>query len=191
MFPVDYFPQRYFPPEYFPTVGADAVVVPPPVVTILPQEKFENVKRSIFKYMQENFTTSTLDFEGSEAFDSRSVDDWVWVGISNKTYTFMRHVNFGHLGDIVNFTLHCMIYCKPTEDIMRVDRIADTLRSLLRRASIPIYDFDGDGSVIGQAIGNGVIADRPVHITIPGSAEEDIRMHAIDFQYQFLMEYVG
>lgn len=163
--------------------------VSPTERTILAEERFENVRRSLYDYIQSNFTASALDFEGSDSFDSVNVNDWVWIGVSSKRNQFMRQTSPGRMGDLTRFTLHTVIYMKPTNDLMRLDRIADNLENLLRRPSVPIVDYVGGSGVIGQVIGQGVVGDRLASITIPGSAEEDVRPHILDFEFLFLKEY--
>lgn len=157
---------------------------------LLAEERFENVQRSLYDFIQNGFTLSVIDFEGSDGFDSSDVNDWVWIGVSSKTNKFMRQTSPGRLGDLTRFILHTVIYLKPTDDLSRKDRIADDLENLLRRASVPITDYVGGGGVIGQAVGQGVVGDRLTSITIPGSAKEDIRPYLLDFEFLYLKEYL-
>lgn len=157
--------------------------------TLIPEERFENVKRSVFQYVQQNYLEAALDYQGAETFNSSAVEEWVWVGISSKTHQYIRHIENLRHADLTRFTLHTVSYVKPTANIMRLDRMTDELRSLLRKAIITVYDHVGNGVEIGQAIGQGIQTDRPVAILVPGSAEGDIQTHVVDFLFQYLTQY--
>ncbi len=156
---------------------------------MIPEERFENVKRSIFGYVQTNYLESALDFQGTKAFNSAAVDDWVWLGVSAQTHQYIRHIENNRHADLTRFTIHTVSYTKPTADVMRLDRMTDELRTLLRKATIPVYDHVGNGTEIGQAVGQGIQTDRIIGITMPGSAEGDITTHVVDFLFQYLTQY--
>ncbi len=156
---------------------------------MIPEERFENVKRSIFGYMGTHYLESPLDYQGARSFNSSDVDDWVWIGVSSKTHQYIRHIENKRHADLTRFMLHTVSYVKPTVNIMRLDRMTDELRSLLRKVTIPVYDHVGAGLEIGQVISQGIQADRAIAITIPGSAEGDIAPHVVDFLFQYLTQY--
>jgi len=157
---------------------------------MIPEGRFENVKRSLYAYIQSNFTESAIDFQGSDVFRSKDANDWVWFGVSSRTHQFVRSVSDSRSGDIVRFLLHAVVYVKPTEDIMRMEHVADALRDLIPpRAAISVYDHVGTGTAIGHIVNQGIVADRNAIITIPGSAEGDLPIHIIDFELQYLAEY--
>lgn len=156
---------------------------------MIPEERFENVKRSVFRYIQDHYLEAPLDFQGSETFNSSEVDDWVWLGVFARTHQYVRHIENKRHGDITRFTLHTVSYSKPTANIMRLERMTDELRTLLRKSTIPVYDHVGNGVEIGQAVSQGIQTDRPVGITLPGSAEGDVTTHVVDFLFQYLTQY--
>ena len=158
-------------------------------MTILATERLGNVQRSLYNYIEQNFTESAKDYREANGFDSTSVDDWVWFGIASVAERHMGfHSQAATKAGLWYISMQSVINVKPTAYIGREIDIRDALVNLLRRPSITVVDYVGGSGNIGKLIGQGVRGeslDNRVR-AIPGSAEEDIQRWIMMFDFQYM-----
>ena len=153
-------------------------------MAILPEEKFENVKRSLISYIETNYTASAKDFAGSNALDTTNITEWVWFGVTGATgRRFMRHSDAARHSDLVQYLLTVIINKHVSDDVVGIDRLRDAVVNLLRRAAITVYDYAGNGASISKLLGQGILSEG--HI----DAENDVQRYSLIFLLQYLEEY--
>jgi hypothetical protein len=114
-------------------------------MAILPEERRENVKASLFTYLSDNFTLVPI-YYGIAGIKEEDVDEWVRVDVMFPTPTYRRQVGLGQMGAEAIIMLNMNIFKKQTEaesvNIYRSDRIVDTLSNLFRvPLGIPVKDY--------------------------------------------------
>lgn len=156
---------------------------------MLATERFGNVQRSLYNYIEQNFTESAKDYRESNSFDSTVVNDWVWFGIASVA---PRYIGFHSQGttkaEKLYISLQTIINVKPGSYIIRMSDIRDAIVNLLRRPSITVTDYVGGGGSIGKLIGQGLrseMMDNRIR-AIPGSAEEDIQRWIMMFDFEYI-----
>lgn len=134
---------------------------------MIPEQQTENVVRSLYAYINANFTTTPAYLLGQHEFDTTTLSEWVEFELGTAARRFVRHVDGSrpHLvGNIVSYYLDAVIYVRPTPDVMRIVRLRDIVSDLFQQASIPIYDYAGNNATntIGALVGHGLIVDLPL-----------------------------
>jgi len=153
-------------------------------VAIRAEEKFENVKRSLYNHIEANYTETAKDFAGSNALDTTGITEWAWFGITGATgRRFMRHTQATVHGDLVQYLLTVIINVHVTDYVTRIDRIRDVVINLLRRPSIQIVDYVETQANLGKLLGQGIFSEG--HL----DAENDVQRYSLIFLMQYMEEY--
>ena len=151
-------------------------------MAIQPEERQENVKSALFDYIETNYTTTSKWFQGSNVLDTTAISEWVWFGIVGSSRRFVRQVGT-NMGDLVTFLVQAVIYVKPTETIVRIDRLRDIVVNLLRRVAIQVVDRVGSAGNLGKLYGQGLVGDVPLGIV------DDVDQYSLTFAFSYLEEY--
>lgn len=153
-------------------------------MAIRAEEKFENVKRSVFNYIETNYTLTAKDFAGSKGLDTTNIDEWVWFGFTGTTARrFMRHSEPTVHGDLVQYLLNVVISKVISDDITGIDRIRDTVVNLLRRPAIQVVDYADTQANLGKIVGQGILSEGHIE------AENDVPRYSLIFLLQYIEEY--
>ena len=153
-------------------------------MTIVGEERKENVERALLTYIQTNYTTTAIWMEGENSFDTRSVSEYAEFSIIGELpRRFQRHVsahNTRH-GNIVSLLVQAVISLKPTATLTRLSAIRDAIVNVLRRAKIQIQDdVGGTSATLGHLFGEGLIR------SMDAGMENDIRKHSLLFPIYYL-----
>ena len=152
-------------------------------MAIQPEERFDNIKRALFDYIESNYTTTTKWFQGSNVLDTTAIAEWVWFGIVGVARRRpMRQVS-GNFGNLVTLLVQAIIYVKPTETITRVDALRDVIVGLLRKPAIQIVDKIGSAGNLGKMYGQDVVNEADLGI------ENDLHMYQVTFGFNFIEEF--
>lgn len=152
-------------------------------MAILPGERTANVKESLFRYIEANYTLTSLVFQGQDVLDTTSLTEWIEVVLASRTSDFVRQVTSGNAGEIARYVLSTVLYKKPSDNIFRIDLMRDTIVNLLRRAFIPVYNYAGNAEQIGSIRSDGVIAEGPAFF------ENDLNIVPVRFGFSWVEEY--
>ena len=152
-------------------------------MAILPEERRENIVRSLYGHIETNYTLTEKWFGDSNVLDTTTLTEWVEFNVLSATEQFMRQVTESNLGALTSLLLHVLIYQRPTTAIMRVHLIRDTITNLLRRASIQVSDYVGGGPALGKVVGEGLMVDAFA------GRERDVSRYALTFRFRYLAEY--
>ena len=83
-------------------------------MAVQPEERFDNVKRALFDYIESNYTTTAKWFQGSTVLDTTAITEWIWIGIVGVARRRpMRQVS-NNIGNLVTLLVQGIIYVKPT-----------------------------------------------------------------------------
>lgn len=122
---------------------------------MLPTERLENVKASVFKYIADNYTETPVDYEGV-GIDEENQDEWVRVDIILASQRMAGRVGNNLNGSEPTIMVNMNIIRKQTEtetvNVYRPTRIRDTLANLFRvPLGIPVRDWadNAGANVIG------------------------------------------
>jgi hypothetical protein len=125
---------------------------------IVPEERSENLKASIFKYIEANFTTTPVDYAGA-GLDESDYDEWVRADVMLTPTIHMRQVGGGLLGGEASVLVNLNIFHKQSElqstNIYRIQRIRDELANLFRvPVEVPIKDWveNAGANTVGTAL---------------------------------------
>lgn len=152
-------------------------------MAIQPEERFNNIKRALFDYIETNYTETTKWFQGSNVLDTTAITEWVWFGVvSVARRRPMRQVS-NNWGNLVTLLVQAIIYVKPTDTITRVDAIRDVVVGLLRKPAIQIADRVGSAGNLGTMYGEDVVNEADLGI------ENDLHMYQVTFAFNFLEEF--
>lgn len=152
-------------------------------MAIQPEERFNNVKRALFDYIETNYTETAKWFQGSNVLDTTAITEWVWFGIvAVARRKPMRQVG-SNIANLVTLLVQAIIYVKPTETITRVDAIRDEVVGVLRKPAIQIVDRVGSTGNLGSLHGQDVINENDLGI------ENDLHMYQVTFEFDFLEEH--
>lgn len=152
-------------------------------MAIQPEERFDNIKRALFDYIETNYTTTSKWFQGSNVLDTTAITEWVWFGIVGVPRRRpMRQVG-NNWANLVTIALQAIIYVKPTETITRTDAIRDVLVGILRKPAIQIVDQVGSTGNLGKMFGQDIESEVDLGI------ENDLHMYSIVFGFSFLEEF--
>lgn len=155
-------------------------------MAIVAEERMRNVKLSLFNHIDQNYTATAKQFQGSNVIDTSSIDEWVWFGVMGTAAgRFFRQVRENRLGGLVTVLLNCTIKLKPTIYFIRMDEIRDLLVNILRRPSIAVVDHTGNGATIGRLIGDGLVDDARMGVV------DDLDQAVLSFHFHFLEEYTA
>lgn len=153
-------------------------------MAIQPEERFDNVKRALFDYIEINYTETTKWFQGSNVLDTTAITEWVWFGIVGVARRRpMRQVGSSNIANLVTLLVQAIIYVKPTDTITRVDAIRDQIVGVLRKPAIQIVDRVGSTGNLGSLHGQDVINENDLGI------ENDLHMYQVTFAFDFLEEH--
>lgn len=152
-------------------------------MAIQPEERFNNIKQSLFNHIETNYSTTTKLFQGSTEIDTTAETEWVWFGIPGVAgRKFVRQVG-ANLGNIVTLLVQAIIYVKPTTNITRIDAIRDIVVNLLRRASIRVVDHVGGTGNLGKIYGSDLLDETNLGIV------DDIYQYSLLFGFKYLEEF--
>ena len=154
-------------------------------MAILPEERTENIVRSLYGHIETNYTLTEKWFGDSNVLDTTTLTEWVEFRMLSATKQFMRQVTESTLGDLMSPLLHVLICQRPTTAVTRVHLIRDTIVNLLRRASIQISDYVGSGPALGKLVGEGLMVDAFA------GRERDVSRYALTFRFRYLAEYTS
>lgn len=152
-------------------------------MAILPEERTENIVRSLYGHIETNYTLTDKWFADSNVLNTTALTEWVEFSLISSTGRFMRQVTESTLGDLTTLLLHVLICQRPTAAVTRVNLIRDTIANLLRRASIQILDYVGGGPALGKLVGEGLMIDAFA------GRERDVSRYALTFGFRYLAEY--
>lgn len=112
---------------------------------IQPEARTKNIKASLFKYLNTNFTLIPIQYDGVQ-FDEQNHNEWVRADFQVGDTDFFRQVGGGLFGGdvIVMFSMNVLL--KPdkvmTENIYRREDLVDELKYIFRvPLGIPVYDW--------------------------------------------------
>lgn len=152
-------------------------------MAIRAEERFNNVKQSLFNHIESNYTTTTKLFQGSTEIDTTAETEWVWFGIPGVAgRRFVRQVG-SNLGNIVTILVQAIIYVKPTTNITRVEAIRDIVVNLLRRANIQVVDYVGNNANLGKLYGQDLLDETNLGIV------DDTYQYSLLFNLSYLEEF--
>lgn len=104
-------------------------------MAILAQERRENVKASLFKYLADNFILVPIEFPGV-GLDEENQNEWVRVDIMYPEPRYVRQTDGNKMGSEAIVMLSMNIFRKQTfhetGNVYGLDRIVDTLSNLFR-----------------------------------------------------------
>lgn len=150
---------------------------------IQPEERFSNIKRALFDYIETNYTETTKWFQGSNVLNTTAITEWVWFGIVGVARRKpMRQVG-SNIANLVTLLVQAIIYVKPTDTITRVDAIRDVVVELLRKPAIQIVDRVGSAGNLGTLYGQDVINEADLGI------ENDLQMYQVTLGFDFIEEF--
>lgn len=139
-------------------------------MTLSNQGKFQNVKASIEKYIQDNLVTIeglTVDFEGFP-FEGTDTEEWIEERILGKgTGDFHRQVSSSLMGQTVPVLLNMNVFVNPakTQKTNRHYEIRDILADYFKIGTqIDLYDFANDNwtSSLQKMEIREIITDRSI-----------------------------
>ncbi len=154
-------------------------------MAIIPEERMENIVRSLYGHIETNYTLTEKWFGDSNVLDATKLTEWAEFSILSAGARFMRQVTESNLGDLTTLLLHVLICQRPTTLVTRTFLIRDTITNLLRRASIQISDYVGGGSALGKLVGEGLMIDAF------GGRQRDVSRYALTFRFRYLAEYTS
>jgi hypothetical protein len=123
-------------------------------MTIIAEQRLENVVASILKYVTDNYSLTGIKYPRSN-FKVQNVDEWIAVDILSPERMFKRQTSPGKFGSINNLIININYFAKRSflelGDKYRSELVRDTLHDLFKeRTSIPIHDHVDTGSLIGS-----------------------------------------
>ena len=134
-------------------------------MAIAATERLENAVSAIYNYLESNYTLTTKYFSGSNTLDTSSLTEWVEFEIEEVPMRrFLRQVTEATLGDLAAIYVLATAYVKPSNNIMRIFRIRDSVMNLLRRAMIQILDRAGLTGNLGRLRCQGLVEDNHLGI---------------------------
>jgi len=114
-------------------------------MAIHPTGRTQNVKASLYNYLQSNFTTTPIQFAGS-AFDEQNKKEWVRADVIIESTEYFRQVTVAGLygADLV-VLMNMNVIIKADEvliqNLYRREQIVDELRHIFRvPVAIPVFD---------------------------------------------------
>lgn len=147
---------------------------------MLPEAQLSNYWRSLFAYIETNYTATAKYLVGENELDTDSLSEWVeFIWSDSIPRYFLRHADNSHPGNIVHVTIGANIYVKPTTVVGRIIAIRDVVVDLLRRPLIEVKDWMGTKSVIGLLQGEGLKSDVALGI------REDLNRWALMFGFSY------
>lgn len=152
-------------------------------MAIQPEERFDNIKRALFDYIESNYTTTTKWFQGSNVLDTTAITEWIWFGIVGVVRRQPLRQVSNNFGNLVTLLVQVIIYVKPTETITRVDALRDIVVALLWKPAIQIVDQVGSAGNLGKLYGQDIVHESDLGI------ENDLHMYQITFAFDFLEEF--
>jgi|CXWL01.1.fsa_nt_gi hypothetical protein len=153
-------------------------------MAIQPEERFDNIKRALFDYIETNYTETAKWFQGSNVLDTTAITEWAWFGIIGVARRRpMRQVGSSNIANLVTLLVQAIIYVKPTATITRVDAIRDEIVGVLRKPAIQIVDRVGSAGNLGTLYGQDVVNEANLGI------EDDLQMYQITLGFNFIEEF--
>ena len=114
-------------------------------MAIRPEERTQNVKASLYTYLQANFTSVPIQYEGLP-FDEENTDEWVRADMVILDWDYFRQVDSPNIfGADLIVLMNMNILIKPDKVLLanmyRKEQLADELRHLFRvPLGIEVYD---------------------------------------------------
>lgn len=152
-------------------------------MAIQPEERFNNVKRALFDYIETNYTETAKWLQGSNVLDTTAITEWAWfgiVGVARRRPTRQIGSNWSNL---VTILVQAIIYVKPKINITRIDAIRDVIVNLLRKPAIQIVDRVGSAGNLGTMYGQDVVNEADLGI------ENDLRIYQVTFGFDFIEQF--
>lgn len=151
---------------------------------MLPESQLSNVWRSLWAYVESNYSATAKSFVGLTALDTESISEWVeFAWQSSTSAAFVRHMDNEHPGDVMNAIVTAGIFVKPTDAVGRIVTIRDVVVDLLRRPLITVKDWVGSKVEIGTLQGEGLLVD----VSLP--LEDDLTKWSLGFRFRYLEKY--
>lgn len=147
---------------------------------MLPEEQLSNYWRSLFAYIETNYTFTAKQFNGENQLDTTKISEWVeFIWRTQRPYAFNRNVDNENVGNNVYATIDALIYVKPTNVVGRIVTIRDVVVNLLRRPFIEVLDWVGTKNVIGSLQGEGLISDVALGL------RQDLNRWSLSFEFMY------
>lgn len=147
---------------------------------MLPESQLSNYWRSLFAYIETNYTLTAKQISGENQLDTTKLSEWVeFIWHTQMVETFIRNVDNANAGNIMNATIGAIIYVKPTNVVGRIVTIRDTVVDLLRRPLIEVVDWVGTKNIIGTLQGEGLISDVALGL------RQDLNRWSLGFKFTY------
>ena len=159
-------------------------------MALLPHERYSNIVNSLYAYIQTNYSTTQIDFQGLATLDTKTITEWIWVGTDVIGRRNMRQVTTDPAlprgfswGNLVTLYLTTIISVKPNTNLLRAYEIRDILVNLLRRATITITDYAGGAGAQGRLYGCEIIEESALGV------ENDVTRLRVVFEYKYMENF--
>ncbi|RLC65540.1 MAG: hypothetical protein DRI01_00575 [Chloroflexi bacterium] len=157
-------------------------------MAIHPSSKLANIKRSVEKWFNDQFSSSySIDFEGVP-FNGADKSEWLQPRILIGGRMFHRQVGEGYLGDTTEVIINVNIFVRRSmmKAADRPYRIRDDLFSKMKVGTmITVYDYVGDSSVAAYLKSREIVDD----FLVKSPEAEDIIGYNFSVLYNYLSKY--
>lgn len=153
-------------------------------MALLPEEREENIIRSLINHVETNYTLTTKYFQWSDVTDTQNANAWVVFYKLPSTRTFIRNYRPDRHGNLVNMIYAAHIHVKPTDEITKIHSIRDAVFDVLNTALIQVKDYvSGSQANLGKIRSNGLVLDSPQNRV------DDLDQYVIAFSLQYIEEF--
>jgi hypothetical protein len=147
---------------------------------VVAQEKVANFQRSLWAYIESNYSTTAKYFYGLNINETQSLTEWVEFEWGSSTRRFQRIA--AGAGNLVSPIVSAYVYVKPTDDITRIAVIRDAVVDVLHRPVVPVLDWMGNKAPIGSLWGEEIVVDNYLGL------ENDVNQWMLSFRFSYQEE---
>lgn len=152
---------------------------------MVPQEKVSNFQRSLWAYIETNYTETDKYFWGLNTFNTSNINEWVEFEWGSSTRRFQR--TSAGAGNLVYPIISAYIYVKPDtsgpDDFGRITTIRDAVVDVLNRPVVPVLDWVGNKAPIGSLWGEEIVVDSYLGL------ENDLNQWMLSFRFSYQEEF--
>lgn len=156
--------------------------------------KSENIKSSIEKYIFDNLnSTFTVDWQGNESVDVEGADEYIQPTIIKAAKQYGRQVTGSTKGNVVEYLININMFLKKgsVTNAHRLSEIRDTVAQYFEEDQvIPIMNYAGDSSHLGNAIIREIITDRELDTSSDFRLSDAGGGLYYQWNYTFIANYV-